>query len=82
MVCSLFEWYWKSVQVYFDHLFIQCISVLTLEIQSSRRQGLDPINRLTMLHFCAIHKQEPGFPMPYVVFPFLCIIISGGYLFC
>ena len=37
------------MQVYFDHLFMQCISVLTLEIQSSRRQGLDPINHATFL---------------------------------
>jgi hypothetical protein len=41
------------------------IYVLPLEIQLSRGEGWNPINRLTLPHFYACPKPWPGFPKSY-----------------
>jgi hypothetical protein len=61
VVCCLFEW--KRFCAAFYSLFIY---VLTLEIQLSRGEGWDPINRFNRAKlFCACPNPRPRFLMLY-----------------
>ena len=37
---------------------------------------------LTLPHFCACPKPEPGFPMSYVMFFFLFNDLTSGFIVC
>ena len=67
VVSGLFEWTRICARFFFYRFFIY---VLLLEIQLSKGEGLDPINRFNPATCLCLSQPGPGIPTAYVVFFF------------